>query len=65
MDYQDGFRDGRFVIDNIFVMKIIKEKIWEYNQSVQYLLIDFQKAFDSIHRDVIWKCNNLKFLKNE
>ena len=28
-DYQNGFRDGRSVIDNIFVLKIIKEKIWE------------------------------------
>jgi len=31
---QNGFRDGRSVIDNIFVLKIINEKIWEYNQSV-------------------------------
>jgi hypothetical protein len=35
--YQNKFRDGRSVIDNIFVLKIINEKIWEYNQSVQYL----------------------------
>jgi hypothetical protein len=28
-DYQNGFRDGRSVI--------INKKIWEYNQSVQYL----------------------------
>ena len=30
-DYQNGFRDGRSVIDNIFVLKIINKKIWEYN----------------------------------
>ena len=35
--YQNGFRDGRSVIDNIFALKIIHEKIWEYNQSVHYL----------------------------
>jgi len=34
--YQNGFRDGRSVIDNKLVLKIIYEKIWEYNQSVQY-----------------------------
>jgi len=34
-DYQNGFTDGRSVIDNIFVLKIINKKIWEYNQSVQ------------------------------
>ena len=44
------------VIDNIFALKIINEKIGEYNQSVQYLFIDFQKAYDSIHRDALWKC---------
>ena len=37
-------------------MKIINEKLWEYNQSVQYLFIYFQKAYDSIHRDTLWKC---------
>ena len=45
-DSQNGFRDGRSVIDNIFVLKKINQKIWEYNQSVQYLFNDFQKACD-------------------
>jgi len=40
-DCQNGFKDGRSVIDNIFALKIINEKLWEYNQSVQYLFIDF------------------------
>ena len=55
-DYQNGCRDGRSLIDNIFTLKILNEKIWEYNQSAQYLFIDFQKAYDSIHRDTLWKC---------
>ena len=55
-DNQNGFRDGRSLIDNIFALKIINEKLWEYNQSVQYLFIDFQKAYDSIHRDTLWEC---------
>jgi len=38
-DYQNGFRDGRSVIDSIFTLKIINEKLWEYNQSVQYRVI--------------------------
>ena len=44
------------VIDNIFALKILNEKIWEFKQCVQYLFIDFQKAYDSIHRDTLWKC---------
>jgi len=43
-DYQNGVRDERSVIDNIFALKIINEKIWEYNQSVQYLFTDFQRG---------------------
>ena len=30
-DSQNGLRVGRSVIGNIFVLKIINEKIWEYN----------------------------------
>jgi hypothetical protein len=55
-DYQSIFSDGSSVIDNIFALNIINEKTWEYNQSVQYLSIDFQKAYDSIHGDMLWKC---------
>jgi len=55
-DYQNGYRDGRSVIDNIFAFGIINKKLWECNQCVQYLFIDFQKAYDSIHRDAQWKC---------
>jgi hypothetical protein len=55
-DYQNGFRDGRSVIDNIFALIIINGKIWEYNQSVQYLFTDFQKAYGFIHTYMLWKC---------
>jgi hypothetical protein len=37
-DYQNGFRDERSVIDNIFALKIINEKLWEYKQSVRLLI---------------------------
>jgi len=55
VDYQNGFRDGRAVSDNIFAMKIIGEKLWEYNQIAQYLFTDFKKAYDSVHRDALQK----------
>jgi hypothetical protein len=43
-DYWNGYRDARSVTDNIFALKIINQKVWEYNQSVQNLFIDFQKT---------------------
>jgi hypothetical protein len=52
-DYQNGFRNGRSVTDNISALKIIYEKMWEYNQSIKYLFIDFQKAYDFIHTDTL------------
>jgi len=55
-DYQNGFRDGRSVIDNICALRITNKKLLEYNQSVQYLFIDFQKAYGLIHRDALWEC---------
>jgi hypothetical protein len=57
-EYPNGFGDGRSVTDNIFVLKIINETIWEYNQRVQFLFIDFQKAYDSVHRDMYGKIKN-------
>jgi len=54
-DYQNGFRDGRSVIDNILALKKINEKLWEYNKIVQFLFICFPKAYDSLYRDTLWK----------
>ena len=30
------------------------EKIWEYNEAVQQLFIDFKKAYDSVRREVLY-----------
>ncbi|KAI5722453.1 hypothetical protein M8J76_008557 [Diaphorina citri] len=53
-DYQCGFRGNRSTTDNIFAVKMINEKMWEFNRSVQYLFVDFSKAYDSIHRQSLW-----------
>ena len=49
-DYQNGSRDGRSVLNKIFALKIVNEKIFKYNQSVQYLFIDFRKSYDYTYR---------------
>jgi len=64
-EYKIGFRNGRSVIDNIFALQIINEKLWEYNQGVQYLFIDFRKSYDYIYGDTHGNIQkNLKFLLN-
>jgi len=30
--------------------------MWECNPSIQYVFIDYEKAYDSINRDTLWKC---------
>jgi len=62
--HQNGFRDGRSVTDNMLVLKIINDTIWEYKQSAQNLFLDFQKAYDSTHRNTLRKCmQEFKILK--
>jgi len=54
-NYQNGFRVGRSVIDNIFILKIINKKLWSIIRLCT-IFIDLQKANDSMHRDTLWKC---------
>jgi hypothetical protein len=48
-DYWNGLRDRRSVNDNIFVSKIINEKLWEYNQHEQYLFSKAISLYIEIH----------------
>ena len=52
---QAGFRSGKGCIDQIFSLRTIIEQSLEWNVPVFINFIDFSKAFDSIHRDSLWK----------
>jgi hypothetical protein len=51
-DYQCGFRRNRSTTDQIFYIRQVLEKKWEYNGTVHKLFIDFKKAYDSVRREV-------------
>jgi hypothetical protein len=53
-DYQCGFRRNRSTTDNIFFIRQILGKKWEYNGAVHQLFIDFKKAYDSVRREVLY-----------
>ncbi|CAG9104406.1 unnamed protein product [Plutella xylostella] len=53
-DYQCGFRRNRSTVDQMFLLKQIMEKRWEYAQSVHCLFVDFAKAYDSIDRETLY-----------
>jgi len=52
-DYQSGFRPNRSTIDNIFMIRQIIEKCYEYNIDIRNIFIDYTHAFDSIKRNKI------------
>ena len=52
---QTGFRPGLSCSDHIFTLKQILEHSKEWNASLYVNFIDFEKPFDSIHRDSLWK----------
>jgi hypothetical protein len=51
---QAGFRKGRG-IDHIFVLRNILEQCHEWQRKLLVNFVDFEKAFDSLHRDSLWK----------
>jgi len=53
------FGPNRSATDHIFCIRQVLEKIWECNEAVLQLSIDFKKAYDSIRREVL---NNI-FIK--
>jgi hypothetical protein len=53
-DHQCGFRHNRSTMDQIFYIRQILEKKWEYSGTVHQLFIDFRKAYDSIKREVLY-----------
>jgi len=44
---QCGFRKDRTTMDNIFSIRQILKKNWEYNNEVCQLFINFENAHDS------------------
>jgi sorting nexin-29 len=53
-EHQYGFRRNGSTTDQIFCIRQILEKKWEYNEAVHQLFIDFRKAYDSVRRDVLY-----------
>ena len=48
-----GFR--KWCVDYIFILRQIHEQLAEWNGTIYANFIDFEKAFDSLHRGTLWK----------
>ena len=54
-DQQMGFRKNRSCTDHIATLRIIAEQSLEWNSSLYITFIDFEKAFDSVDHNTLWK----------
>ena len=54
-DEQAGFRKERSCTDHTATLRIIVEQSLEWNSPVFVTFVDYEKAFDSIDRVVLWK----------
>lgn len=52
---QAGFRKGRSCCDQVFTLRNIIEQCTEWQRQLIINFVDFEKAFDSIHRESLWK----------
>ncbi|KIH59372.1 hypothetical protein ANCDUO_10398 [Ancylostoma duodenale] len=51
---QAGFRSNRSCCEQIFSLRNTIEQCIEYPHPLCVNFVDFQKAFDSIHRELLW-----------
>jgi len=49
--YQGGFRADRSTTDQMFIIRQLYQKSWEFDKEIHTLFVDFKKAYDSIHRE--------------
>ena len=54
-DQQAGFRSNRSCADQIATLRIIIEQSIEWNSPLFLNFIDYEKAFDSVDRETLWK----------
>ena len=51
---QAGFRKGRGTTEQIFILRNIIEQSIEWNNGLYCIFVDYEKAFDSVNRAVLW-----------
>ena len=53
-DTQCGFRPGQGTADQLFTLRQVFEKAWEFAKSIYTAFIDLEKAYDRVSRDLLW-----------
>jgi hypothetical protein len=50
----NGFREGRSCTDATFCLKLLIEKGKQYHLDTHLLLLDYENAFDSVQRQILF-----------
>ena len=53
-DYQTGFKWGQSTVDQLFIMRQLLEKNYDYDRDSWHVFIDFKQAYDSVSRESLW-----------
>jgi hypothetical protein len=53
-EYQAGFKRGYSTIDHMFTLLALIQKQFSFNRKLYVAFVDFEKAFDSIERNLLW-----------
>ena len=62
---QSGFTPKRSTVDRILALRLLTERLREYDRAVLAAYIDFKKAFDSVSRDALWKLLELRGIPSQ
>ena len=54
-EQQAGFRKNRSCTDQIRTLRLVLEQSLEWNSLLYINFMDYEKAFDSVDRQTLWK----------